>query len=170
MLIIQFYFTYFLKRWKVLNLLSPSLVAGSKKLVLLVENVGEITLKVNLTIGSQSANQQLEVPKYQTKKVWILLCQFLILCFIISLIDVVIFSDFLGILMVHVSFEIRFHLKGLIGLWAIAIRNISFLSFPLTILNKALLNERLDWIFMAPKSLIMRNLFLSFDLFSLIYG
>jgi hypothetical protein len=85
-------------------------------LVLLVENVGEITLKVNLTIESQSANQQLEVPKNQTKKVWILLCQFRILCFIISLIDVVIFSDFLGNLMVHVSFEIRFHLKGLIGL------------------------------------------------------
>lgn len=81
-------------------------------MVVLVKNVGESILKVNLTMESEGANQQLEVPKNQIEKVWILLCQFLILCFIISLIDVVIFSDFLGNLMVHVSFEIRFHLKG----------------------------------------------------------
>jgi hypothetical protein len=116
MLIIQFYSIYFLKRWKVLNLLSPSLVAGSKKLVVLVHNGGESTLKVNLTVENQSANEQLEVPKNKTVKVWIFLCQFLILCFIISLIYVVILSDFLGNVMALVSLEIMFQLKGWIVL------------------------------------------------------
>ncbi|KAE8099015.1 hypothetical protein FH972_017032 [Carpinus fangiana] len=43
--------------------------AGSKKLVILVENVGEITLKANLTIESQSGNPQLKVPKNLTEKI-----------------------------------------------------------------------------------------------------
>lgn len=84
-------------------------------MVVLVQNVGESTLKVNLAVESQSV-KQLEVPKKQIEKVWILLCHFLILCFIISLIYVVILSDFLGNVMALVSLEIIFQLKGWIGL------------------------------------------------------
>ncbi|XP_059427913.1 uncharacterized protein LOC132161748 [Corylus avellana] len=43
--------------------------SGSKKLVVLVKNVGKSILKVNLTTESQGANQHLEVPKNQTKKI-----------------------------------------------------------------------------------------------------
>jgi hypothetical protein len=78
-------------------------------LVVLVHNGGESTLKVNLTVENQSA-------KHKTVKVWIFLCQFLILCFIISLIYVVILSDFLGNVMALVSLEIMFQLKGWIVL------------------------------------------------------
>lgn len=100
-------------------------------MVVLVKNAGESTLKVNLTMEIQSANQQLELTKNQTEMVWILLCQFLILCFIFSLIYVVIFSDFLGNVMALVSLEIRFQLKGWIGLSAVAIRKIVFSFFSL---------------------------------------
>ncbi|XP_062165633.1 uncharacterized protein LOC133872203 isoform X2 [Alnus glutinosa] len=47
--------------------------SGSKKLVVLVHNGGESTLKVNLTVENQSANEQLEVPKNQTEKISITL-------------------------------------------------------------------------------------------------
>lgn len=101
-----------LKIDKSFNLLCPSHPAGTKELVILVQNGKEKALKVNLTV--ESTNHALEIPKHQTERVWILLANFLFSAFSL-MIYVVTFSELLGPLLTVVSWFFILNRKVILG-------------------------------------------------------